>query len=289
MKKKTTLFIGNGLNRLSDHDASWDALLNKLAGNPKTLHELEVRNAKPFTLWFEEMSSKNGVKKLKSTISNYLVSSIKPNDYHRKIMSLECDNIITTNYDYNLENSISGTWVSNNSARETYYSLFRRRSCEKCNIWHIHGELNSVNSIMLGHEQYSGYMHKVLSFIKNGVDTQIKGRSGSRYLSRYSPKKAAYKGDTDSWVDVFLENEVHMIGFSLDYTENHIWHLITEKKKLKAKKSNIGDIIYHRCSKAPQSTAEEAMLSILEALDVRVIEHVEASYEKAFDKCIRSL
>lgn len=80
-----------------------------------------------------------------------------------------------------------------------------------------------------------------------------------------------------------------MIGFSLDYTENHIWHLITEKKKLKSKMRNIGKIVYHRCSDGPQSTAEEAKLSILEALGVVIVEHVEASYEKAFDKCIQSL
>lgn len=204
MRRNTTLFIRNGLNRLSDDGSSWNNLLNKLAGNPKTQHELEIRNAKPFTLWFEEISSKNRVKTLKETISNHLIKSIKPNDYHRKIMSLGAQNIITTNYDYNLENSTGDVWISNNSARETYYSLFRRHSFNKNNIWHIHGELEPINSIMLGHEQYSGYIHKVLSFIKNGVETQIKGRSGNRYLSKFSPKNMKYKGDTESWVDVFL-------------------------------------------------------------------------------------
>jgi len=289
MRTNTTLFIGNGLNRLTDDGSSWNKLLNNLAGDSKTQHELEIRNAKPFTLWFEEISSKNSVKVLKERISNHLIKSIKPNDYHKKIMLLGAKNIITTNYDYNLEESTGDGWTSNNAAIETYYSLFRRRSFNNQNIWHIHGELDPINSIMLGHDQYSGYIHKVLSFIKNGVETQIKERSGNKYLSKFSHKNIAHKGDTESWVDVFLEDEVHMIGFSLDYTENHIWHLICEKKKLKGKMRNIGKTIYHRCSDGPQSTADEAKLSILEALDVEIVEHVEKTYEKAFDKCIQTL
>lgn len=144
MTKNKTLLIGNGLNRLSDDGSSWNNLLNKLAGKPKTNHEVEIRNAKPFTLWFEEISSKNDVKLLKKNISDHLIKSIKPNNYHDKIMLLGYKNIITTNYDYNLENSSMDKWISNNSARETYYSLFRKRSSRDKNIWHIHGELDPL-------------------------------------------------------------------------------------------------------------------------------------------------
>ncbi len=52
---KKVLLIGNGINQVSDNGASWTALLNKLAGKPKNEREKKVRNAKPFTLWFEEL------------------------------------------------------------------------------------------------------------------------------------------------------------------------------------------------------------------------------------------
>jgi hypothetical protein len=31
--------------------------------------------------------------------------------------------------------------------------------------------------------------------------------------------------DTESWVDVFLENDVDIVGFGMGYTESHIWNL----------------------------------------------------------------
>ncbi len=160
MGRDQVLFIGNGINRLSDDGTSWEGLLNEIASMPRTQHEVEVRNAKPFTLWFEEMSSQNHIRGLKEWISDYLENSIKANDCHEAIINLNFEHIITTNYDYVLENCSAENWESNNSAKETYYSLFRRHTSRNKNIWHIHGELNTPSTIMLGHDQYIGYTQR---------------------------------------------------------------------------------------------------------------------------------
>lgn len=286
MTKKKILLVGNGLNLVSDGGASWNALLNSLAGVPKTTHESEVRKAKPFTLWFEEVASGGQHKQLKQKIADDLRMRVAPNKHHRDLMALNFQHILTTNYDYNLEGADGGSWISNFPARETFYSLFRRRSSGNRHIWHIHGELDIVGSIMLGHEQYSGYIHKIRNFLTSGVETNAKDREGKAYLSKFSRKNKGTLVDVECWVDLFLEHEVHIVGFGLDYTENHLWNLITEKQRLKRKGFSVAEAVFHRCSDKSKSTADEAKMSILSALGVDVIDHVGASYAEAYDKCI---
>ena len=151
-------------------------MLNKLAGEPKTKHEEEVRKEKPFTLWFEELSSRTRRRNLKKSVAVALKRGLNPNSIHTEIMAVNIENILTTNYDYNLENSTQHVWKSNMAARETYYSLFRRWSFGSKHIWHIHGELNNVDSIMLGHAQYAGYLNKIRNFLGNGIATESKAR-----------------------------------------------------------------------------------------------------------------
>lgn len=286
---KRILLVGNGFNLLSNGGTSWNELLNQLAGAPKTQHEEEVRSAKPFTLWFEEIASKQGRRDLKQVIADFLKEQMKPNRQQKELMALDFEHILTTNYDYNLENSTGQQWDSNFPARETFYSLFRRRSHGDRHVWHIHGELDTVGSIMLGHEQYSGYIHKIRNFLTSGVETTAKERGGKPYLSKFSRKQGSTKDHVENWVDLFLEHEVHIVGFGLDYTENHLWNLITEKQRLKKKGFSIAQAVFHRCSGERQSTVDEARLSILSALGVEVIDHAAKSYSAAYDHCIKSL
>ena len=137
---RNALFIGNGINLVSDEGASWTALLNELAGDPKTLHEEAVRKEKPFTLWFEELSRTSNTKKLKKRVAEVLEDGLTTNSIHTEIMNLNVENVLTTNYDYNLENASRDSWSLNMAAPESFYSLFRRRSQGIKNIWHVHGD-----------------------------------------------------------------------------------------------------------------------------------------------------
>lgn len=283
------LLVGNGINLVSDKSVSWNDLLNRIAGTASTTHEEDIRNAKPFTLWFEEIIRKSGSSNIKNQISSYLDNYLVSNKYHSQLMDLGFDNILTTNYDYNLENSQPDEWHTNQSAKETYYSLFRKNSCGQQNVWHIHGELKNSNSIMLGHDQYSGYLHKIRSFLTTGVPTEVKERKGQPYRSKFSGKKMKGKTDVISWVDLFLENEVHIVGFSFDYTENHLWNLLMYKEKLRKKGKSIGVVNYHRCSTNKQNINDEAKLSILTSLGTNIHDHVATTYEKSYSKCINYL
>lgn len=288
---KKILFVGNGVNLLSDGGASWESLLNELDDVPNNEHEVTLRKAKPFTLWFEEIATRSTHKQLKQKITNFLKIGVGRNKYHTELMKLKFNHILTTNYDYNLEAATNVDWKPNPPARENFYSMFRRRTAGNRHIWHIHGELNNVGSIMLGHEQYSGYVHKIMNFLNSGIETSAKDRDGKPYLSKYSSKIKSPKGDVESWVDLFIGYDVHVVGFGLDYTENHLWHLITLKHRLGKKNISAvaGRTIFHRCSDQKMSDADEAKLSILNALGVETKDYVEDTYAEAYGKCIASL
>jgi hypothetical protein len=284
------LFIGNGVNQLVGQGAGWHSLLNKLAGKPKTQHEQKVRDSKPFTLWYEELQKKSRRKNLKQFVADTIRDELIVHECHKLLMNLKFPVILTSNYDNNLQLASGVSWKLDMAAPERDYSLFRRYVSGDRAIWHIHGEVAKVSSIMLGHKQYTGYLHKIRNYMTSGVTTKVKGRKKKPYLSKFSSSKATYKGDVESWVDHFLGSEVHMVGFGLDYTENHLWNLIFEKQSLKRKnRPSIGSLVFHRCSDKPQSVADEARISLLEAFGVNVIDHYSGSYEEAYRKCIDSL
>ena len=122
------LLVGNGFNLVSDKGASWNDLLNRLAGEATTKHEEDIRKAKPFTLWFEEIMRRSSSVDVKNEISIYLNDYLEPNNHHIQVMNLGFTNCLTTNYDYNLENALGKNWKSNHPAKENFYSLFRRNS-----------------------------------------------------------------------------------------------------------------------------------------------------------------
>jgi len=87
-----------------------------------------------------------------------------------------------------------------------------------------------------------------------------------------------------TWVDLFLEKEVHVVGFSFDYTEYHLWNLLMKKERLSRKDDSIGKVYFHRCSDHKQNVFDEALLSILASLGTVVQNHVGSSYERAYIK-----
>jgi len=283
------LFIGNGFNQVSDGGSGWNQLLNTLAGVAATEHEEEIRKAKPFTLWFEEIRKNSSMESLKKVVAAELSQRLGQNEHHSDVMGLGFKHVLTTNYDHNLEAATGNPWESNLSAPENFYSLFRRRSYSGQHVWHIHGDLDNTQSIMLGHQQYSGYLHKIRSYLTNGVETTVAERNGKRYKSKFARGTVRKSDDVETWVDLFLEHEVHIVGFSFDYTENHLWNLLMEKQRLKSKVDIVGQTIFHRCSNKKQATADEAKLSILSALGVTVVDHTSTSYSASYDKCIRAL
>ncbi len=247
---KRALLVGNGINRLdSNQSFSWSELLQELKDSNNI--DVDLDNIfKPFPLAFEEMlHRKSGgdhfndkIKSLKQQIRRSIDRQLQNkegfNEYHTKLVTLGYDDILTTNYDYSLQNSVDKDFLANKRKRalnkeETRHSLKRKYKLPSIypNIWHIHGELRNSRStgksqhhyeeetIMLGYEHYASYLEK--------IQEKIKGKSGIQKDANQS-LMVRLKNDLASsfWIDIFFTHNVDIVGQAFDFSENHLWWLV---------------------------------------------------------------
>lgn len=242
------LFIGNGINRISRNAISWVDLLNRLS--KKFDIDVDLSNElKPFPLAFEEMihnrlgnnSFESKLRNLKTNISELLLKSADEFDFtfHREVMNSGISEIITTNYDYNLELSVNPDFLQRKkelalNRQESKHSLYRGYNINGIKVRHIHGELlhnRSISdttknypeeSIMIGFEHYSEYYHKIQDAIKGPKRKYKEG-----ILSRITDDK-----ETKVWTDLFFTHNIYFIGFNLDFSETHLWWLLMQREEI---------------------------------------------------------
>jgi len=248
-------FLGNGIHRTENNNGiSWGKLLQKISSTYGINTDLK-NELKPFPLAFEEMLyAKEGrsafqskLRTLKAKISDILledVNSLIDNEIHKEFMQSGIKEIITTNYDYSLEASIQDVFLINKKKYsidnlESKHSLYRGYKIGEVTVRHIHGELKHnrnievtdknypEESIMIGFEHYSDCFSKIQSVIK--------GESGKH---KESEKKSVLvrlrDNDTGKmWTDLFFTHQLVFAGFSLDFSENHLWWLLIQREELK--------------------------------------------------------
>jgi hypothetical protein len=277
--KKPVLFVGNDINNTVEGH-SWgdlvDHLIHKFA-NAK----IKRREDDAFPLLYERiylsaLRSKKiepGERTLKKEIADW-TSKIVPNGIHRKIMSMDVEHLITTNYDYALEKAAGpddSTGKKSAELRETRYSLFRRRSAGGKTVWHIHGEIDTPNSINLGYEQYSGYLQNMRDYVVSG---KIRPKFGGSLLSRLSKPDFQIR----SWVDLLFQSEVFILGFRLDQVEMHLWWLLAfrARRLAEGKLDPANRITYYYPTnlldkKSKAKSATERRLEMLNAFEVETV------------------
>ncbi len=265
-----SLLIGNGLNQLKGQGGrSWHNVLeelSKLAGKPELAKD---SNVKPFAILYEAIVAAqvlNGDKSAERLVKEHVaqwVTEVHRNDYHGHVESLGCRHILTTNYDYNLGPEAK----SANIKPETKYSVFRRHVQGATSVWMIHGEAKKPDTIMLGYEHYAGAVQKLRNYLYSGKNGPLP------YSSPFMKGEEDFdsNGDTYSWVDIFLRDDIHILGLGLDYTEIELWWLIALKARLKREKTglNVGSTTFYFFYRGDARSAA-AKTQLLESLGVTV-------------------
>jgi len=203
-----SLLVGNGVNYLgSGNVISWENLLKELIRSINKEGVIDM-NEKPFLHIYEEIYTRElrytNTKEttIKQRIFNALATTTA-NEYHQKITSIGFKNIMTTNYEYFL------TPDSQRKNSETKYSLFRYQTHNNQKVWHIHGELNNLDSLMLGYDHYMGSINNMQTYLhKKKKDT-----------------------DKQSWVDIFLNDDIYILGLGLDFGEIDLWWLLSYRNR----------------------------------------------------------
>jgi hypothetical protein len=285
-----SLLMGNGINLVSNGGASWEHVLIALRDQGATCKEIEHLKDKPFALAYEEVllsATSEGrppnEQVLKKRIAE-LVDGLATNEFHGRVMKSGVKHVLTTNYDYGFEKASGQRVERKDLKRETKYSVFRRRAVGSTYVWHIHGESEVPNSITLGYDQYSGYLQKL-----RGHATADRASDSASPFKRGERGFDTLEGTVYSWLDVFLRDDIHIVGLGLDYTEIDLWWVLTYKARLKARGWQVGETVFHdwHCN-SPDNRAL-AKQSLLRALAVEVLPRdCRAGYESAYDDFIRT-
>jgi len=299
---ENTLFFGNGLNRIGNKDHSWSEILESLkigsgfenANMPNTLIYERILSQSTEHISLSERSS------VKEDIAQKM-KDLKPNDLYNNITNLNFSNFITTNYDDTLIKSLSDQFVVEDKSNEKLYSIRRHKVLKKNNkqefkFWQIHGYVNRPSTIMLGYNHYCGSIGKIDSYLKG----TYKGSSNKKIDDKIS--NSAY--DNISWIELFFNSNIFIIGFSLDYSEIDIWWILNKRERLiRESKLRIVNKIYYYDKKIQfdpkKSSTEEVNLKIkneltkrelLKSFHVEVIEiDFNGNYENLYLKILSDI
>jgi hypothetical protein len=290
MRNLTSLLLGNGINRLKKPNASWQYVLSELANFSGHQEIMDGAKHIPLTLIYEQvvaaidgMNLKRLERKIKKKVAE-AVREFTANSYHKDFEKLGFKNILTTNYDYNLGADAKPA----NLRPESKYSVFRRRVGNNQSFWMMHGEAQKPDSIMLGYEHYAGALQKIRSYVTS-PKKELDGNSSPFRAGNYD---FDINGQVYSWVDVFLRDDMHILGYSLEYTEIEIWWLLAYRARLKRERSlKMGGIYYYLFSENPEDPKIQAKISLLKSLDVKVHlrKIINKDYQAQYDWALKHL
>lgn len=270
-----SVFFGNGLNRLNPDNPEWTAVLNYLkASRPFDSNML------PNTLIYDRIILEKHLPNLdflgiENDIKKELAKQftrIYPVQIYIDLYELPASNYLTTNYDDVFIHSLEATYdfkVKNNST-EDLYSVRRQKEIiskmRKTQLWQLHGSIDKPASIMLGLDHYCGSIGKLDSYVK-GTYEYTQQQNKVQELS-ISDKILNDRFSGSSWVELFFNSDIHMLGYSLDYVETDIWWIIDRRARMRKYRELEGMItnkIFFYCSEIEQQKKQ-----LLESFDVIV-------------------
>lgn len=226
-----SFLIGNGINRCIDNKYSADNLIKNLDSENKEISECK----KPFPLLFEALTvqNKESVEKHFKKINDFLkkLNKIKNDIYtNNKELLLKANYIFTTNYDFSIEKSlgINKELDSIKGGKNSGYKYQLEQG--SAIIYHIHGDLKHCDNICLGYLGYQKYQRSFFSHVKKDI---IKDKYNKE---RYIPEK----------LKSFFEDDIYIIGLSLNECETILWDLLMIRKGLiESGKISENKIIYY--------------------------------------------
>lgn len=258
-----TLLFGNGLNQLTNSGPSWNGLLRQLMG-----YSIFEYDKLTNTMIYERIFLDRAKPELENELylKNEIASTMKDisgNKYYSKIFNLNFENYITTNYDYAFEKTIGIKPTSDNT--EEIYSIRRKKVFGNTKLWYIHGEIDHPKSIQLGLDHYCGSIGKIDNYLKGNYTYE---HEKEKIRLKNIKDKLNHKFDYDnvSWIELFFNTNIHIIGLGLDYSETDLWWILTKRARLMIDYNINNRIIFYT------NRIDEQKKGLLESLKVEVVE-----------------
>lgn len=252
----TCIMLGNGINRCLFSNNSWGDILEELA----IQYKVDINKNISFPMQFENIvnqilkKSKSPSDQIYTDLKHKIIDHIKSLELPLNSLYLDfvnnADDIITTNYDYLIEQNLNkaGWQVNFTTVANNKYNINNYNSVGDKKIYHIHGDIQHAQSICLGYEHYAG----TLQHLREKIVTKNKVNEISKPAIIWHLEKQNSK--IDSWATKFFTDNIHIVGFGLSQSEIDIWWLITYRaylcysNRFNAKNLIKNNITYHDVS-----------------------------------------
>lgn len=253
-KRPQVLLIGNGILQAVT-GVKWDELLLSVSKHDMpgiTKLTISQCNKIPYSIKANVLSSfddkERREKYSKYLLEKYLKYYKYENEHIKKLLDINCNTILTTNYTYEFENHIYNNFYATKDDTKRKYTCTTNRKTKKeddstkipaglsefyrlqykngsdKDIWHIHGEARKKSSLILTHDEYGRLTRDILNFNRISGNKYVKFKENLR---------------VKSWVDYFLIADIYILGFGLDYSEFDIWWLLNRRVREKAEHGKI--------------------------------------------------
>lgn len=232
------LLLGNGINRAFG-GGSWGQLIRDIACNEALPEDCALHLPMPLRAILVTGDTVGVQLRAHNEILYGKLGDPGHVEMLRRLLEMDFDHILTTNFSYELEQAAQPDLrLNDNMLRQMMRHTDARRQAEakylfytygvlewagrETKVWHIHGEGRKPDSMILGHYYYANLLEKISSYIK---------AEGPRY------RREQEKGETPrikSWADAFLFGDVYVLGFGFDVSEFDLWWLLNRKKRERA-------------------------------------------------------
>ena len=292
-----TILFGNGLNYLSKNFISWKQLLDKIKGDnlfengklPNTM--IYERSIIGNPISFDTLTQKEEA--IKKDIANML-NNFPSNSYFDRLSEINAENYLTTNYDY----AALETYKSNSSyeiinrSTEGIYSIRRHKDINfrgklKSKIWHLHGEIDTPPSIMLGLDHYCGSVAKIDNYVKGIYEYQVEKKTVKTpsIIEKLNDKS---KYDQSSWIELLFNSNVYIVGLGLDFSEIDLWWILNKRARFKLD-NETKKLIKNKVTFFSTSDDKDHV-ETLKSLHIEIVQikldNTNQKYEKAYDKIL---
>lgn len=275
---QNTLFIGNGFSRaVFQKVPSWGGLFRKtdksieLINNYTFLYEAFRLKLDQEGL-VENQVKEEFVKDIRA-FSDQLSSSINHslNAFGELLNKHLINDIVTTNYDDGIEFILQDICGYNKEIPEklvpeqiynirTYKSFCNKTTGHRVKLWKIHGDLERIKSITLGFDQYCGALSKLQNYVKGSYSTTHGGtclRCNTHMLEKCKHPELF---DHISWVELFFNTNVYIVGFGMAFSEIDIWWLLNKRARFKLEVPEIQNSITYLYNEDYENRVKEPEL-----------------------------
>ena len=226
-----TIILGNGINRCFNK-SSWENIIEEIIGRFSTGLTYGEIDKLPYNMQIVAASGDHVDDAMKE-YCDYLNADIICEENRKMLIRLISgyDDILTTNYSFEIEQAlgikstipsyrkISHQTIMNLKDSQKKTNIYKYHDAGGKRIWHIHGDIAAPRSVVMGHYYYGKLVHSIQNRIPNFM----------REFKRCESKNEPF--NPKSWVDIFMLNNVTIIGCALDLCEHDLYYLFCCKKR----------------------------------------------------------